>query len=118
MAVLTWQPAKKPKGQPLNVEAKHVNALLASVRIVVEHILAGVKRCRNVKDTLRPTKAGFSDSVMELACALHNLRAHFRQPVPTLNILDFHSDKGSQYSAWLHTDTLQRPTLLRTRAIA
>ena len=95
-AVISWQPTKKPKGQPLSVEAKHLNVLLASARIVVEHVLAGVKRCRIVKDTLRNTKPGFSDTVMEIACALHNLRTHFRQPVPTLNIFDVLLDSYSE----------------------
>jgi hypothetical protein len=87
-ALITWQPTKKPRGQPLSAEAKYCNRWLASARIMVEHVLSGVKRCRIVKDTLRNTKPGFSDSVMELACALHNLRTHFRHPMPLLNILD------------------------------
>jgi len=86
--VFTWQPKKKPKGQSLTVADKQVNALLSSARIIVEHTLSGVKRCHIVKDVFRNTKAGFSDSVMEIACALHNLRVHFRHPVPTLNLLD------------------------------
>jgi hypothetical protein len=54
---------------------------------VVEHALAGVKRCRIVKDVLRHTKLGFTDLVMDVACALHNLRLTFRHPVPTIDIL-------------------------------
>jgi hypothetical protein len=45
----------------------------------VEHALAGVKRCRAVKDVLRNTAAGVSDSVMEVACGLHNVRVQKRQ---------------------------------------
>jgi hypothetical protein len=40
----------------------------------VEHALAGAKRCRIVKDVLRNTKEAVSDSAMEAACGLHNLR--------------------------------------------
>jgi DDE superfamily endonuclease len=87
--VLAWQPKKKPKGQDLSAVDKQLNALLASARIRVEHTLSGVKRCHIVKDVFRNTKVGFTDTVMEVACALHNLRVHFRHPVPTLNILDF-----------------------------
>jgi len=87
--VLAWQPKKKPKGQDLSAVDKQLNALLASARIMVEHTLSGVKRCHIVKDVFRNTKVGFTDTVMEVACALHNLRVHFRHPVPTLNILDF-----------------------------
>ena len=45
----------------------------------MEHALAGVKRCRIVKDVLRNTKEGDSDSVMEAACGLHNLRVETRK---------------------------------------
>ena len=51
---------------------------MARVRVEVEHALAGVKRCRAVKDVLRNTKEGDSDSVMEAACGLHNLRVDKR----------------------------------------
>jgi hypothetical protein len=54
--------------------------VFASVRIVVEHALAGVKRCRIVKEVLRLTKAGISDQVLEIACGLHNLRVAWRHP--------------------------------------
>ena len=87
--VLAWQPKKKPKGLDLSLEDWFFNHALSSLRIVVEHSLAGVKRCRIVKDVLRNTKAGFSDVVMEVACALHNLRLDFRQPIPSLDILTF-----------------------------
>jgi hypothetical protein len=35
-----------------------------------------------IKALFRNTKPGFSDNVMEVACALHNLRVHIRQPLP------------------------------------
>jgi hypothetical protein len=47
--------------------------------VQVEHDLAGVKRSRIVKDVLRNTKDGVSDSVMEAACGLHNLRVEQRE---------------------------------------
>jgi hypothetical protein len=47
---------------------KFLNHLVSSVRIVVENVIAGVKRCRIVKDVLRLTKAGISDLVMEIGC--------------------------------------------------
>lgn len=50
---------------------------------MVENVIAGVKRCRIVKDVLRNTKQGFSDMIMEVACALHNLRVEVRHPLPT-----------------------------------
>jgi hypothetical protein len=54
---------------------------------VVEHAIAGIKRCRIVKDVLRLTKPGISDRVMEIACGLHNLRVSCRHPLPTFDLL-------------------------------
>ena len=72
------------------------NRLLSSVRISVEHALSGVKRLRIVKAVLRNSKVGFSDRVMEIACALHNWRTTSRHPLPTVNLLDFAAHPYSQ----------------------
>ena len=70
---------------------KYLNQIIASVRIEVEHVIAGVKRCRIVKDVLRLTKEGTSDVVMEIACGLHNLRVVCRHPLPDFDLFDlFH----------------------------
>jgi hypothetical protein len=45
----------------------------------VEHGIAGVKRSRIVKDVFRNKKPGLSDTSMELACGLHNLRVNHRK---------------------------------------
>jgi DDE superfamily endonuclease len=71
----------------LSVGDKFLNHLIASVRIVVEHAIAGVKRCRIVKDVFRLTTSGISDMVMEIACGLHNLRVSCRHPLPTFDVL-------------------------------
>jgi hypothetical protein len=86
--VVTYQPKKKPKQRKLACEEKVLNRIFAAVRIQVEHVIAGVKRCRIVKDTLRNTKTGFADIVIEVACSLHNLRMACRHPVATFNLLD------------------------------
>jgi hypothetical protein len=65
-----------------------LNSIISGTRIMVENTIAGVKRCRIVKDTFRNTKAGFSDLVMEVACALHNLPVECRQPQPMLILCD------------------------------
>ena len=70
----------------MSVGDKFLNHLVSSVRIVVENVIAGVKRCRIVKDVLRLTKAGMSDLVMEIACGLHNLRVRCRHPLPTFDV--------------------------------
>ena len=55
--------------------------------MVVEHVIAGVKRCRIVKDVFRLTIEGMSDLVMEIACGLHNLRVSCRHPLPAFDVL-------------------------------
>ena len=55
-------------------EDKEINSLISKVRIMVEHVIAGVKRLRIVKEVFRNTKEKFDDLVMEIACGLHNFR--------------------------------------------
>ena len=74
------------RGKELSLIDKFLNKLISRVRIVVENVISGVKRCRIVKDTLRLTKANISDMVMEIACGLHNLRVTFRQPMQTVDM--------------------------------
>jgi hypothetical protein len=71
----------------VSVGATFLNPRIASVRIIVEHGIAGVKRCRIVKDVLRLTTVGISDMVMEIACGLQNLRVSCRHPLPTFDVL-------------------------------
>ena len=85
--VITFQPKKKPKGGELTKIEKFINHVFSSVRIVVEHVFSGVKRCRIVKDTYRNLKEGYEDLAMEIACGLHNFRQEFRHPVETINLL-------------------------------
>ncbi len=63
-----------------------LNRIISGVRIVVEHAIAGVKRCRIVRDVLRLRRAGISDRVMEVACGLHNLRVSCRHPLPPFDV--------------------------------
>ena len=71
----------------MSVGEKFINTIFSSARVVVEHTIAGVKRCRIVKDVLRLTKAGIADLVMEIACGLHNLRVSCRHPLPAFDLL-------------------------------
>jgi hypothetical protein len=73
----------------LSVSEKFINTLFSSARVVVEHTLSGVKRCRMVKDILRLTKEGISDRVMEIAYGLPNLRVSYRHPLPAFDVLSF-----------------------------
>ncbi len=77
------------RGKELTEIDKFLNKMISRVRIVVENVICGVKRCRIVKEPLRLTKEKISDVVMEIACGLHNLRVTFRQPFQTVDITDF-----------------------------
>jgi hypothetical protein len=52
----------------------------------VEHVIAGVTRCRIGKEVLRLTKTGIADMVLEIACGLHNLRVSCQHPLPTFDV--------------------------------
>ena len=69
------------------MEDRLLNHLISSGRVGVENVIAGVKRCRMVKDVLRLTTEGISDLVMEIACGLHNLRMRCRHPFPAFNVV-------------------------------
>jgi hypothetical protein len=71
------------------VGEKCCKRIFSSVRGVVEHVIAGIKRCRIVKDVLRLTTKGIADGVMEIACGLHNLRVSCRHPLPALDLLSW-----------------------------
>ena len=76
-----YQPQKKPRGGELSPLPKTLNAVLAGVRIVVAQVIAGVKRCRMVKDiwSKYDAMANFDDLVMAIACGWHNFRVTFRK---------------------------------------
>jgi hypothetical protein len=76
--VHTRQPKKKPRGGELTQEEKEQNSLISRMRIIIEHVICGVKRCRIVKDVFRNTRDRFDDLVMEIACGLHNFRTACR----------------------------------------
>ena len=65
-----------------------LNSIISRSRIVVENVIAGLKRCRILKDTFRNTKDRFSDLAIEVACGLHNLRVECRHPLPEFLLLD------------------------------
>jgi hypothetical protein len=75
------QPKKKPRGAELSAAEKETNHLISAVRILVEHVINGVKRCRIVRDILRNHWNGvqYDDMVMETACGLHNYRTTQRR---------------------------------------
>lgn len=72
-------PFKKPKGKKLNGCQRIMNHLISKIRVTVEHVMAGVKRLRITKDLIRLKTERVRDMVMEVACALHNLRVTQRK---------------------------------------
>lgn len=71
-------PTKKPKGKELTSAQKESNREISSFRILVEHAICGVKKCRIVKERFRCRKFGFDDLVMLIACGLHNFRIYLK----------------------------------------
>ncbi len=76
--VIIHQPKKKPKGGELTEAETEENRLISSIRVVVEHVISGIKRVRIVSDVFRNTKDKYDDLVMLIACGLHNLRTDYR----------------------------------------
>lgn len=72
------QPKKKTKNKPLSDEDKEQNKELSSRRVRVEHSISGVKRLHIVSQRIRLWKEAARDTVMMLACGLHNLRVNRR----------------------------------------
>jgi hypothetical protein len=68
------QPTKKPRGKELTRTQKAGNRKISRRRVRIEHVNSSVNRCRMLKETIRVWKAGIRDMVMEIGCALHNLR--------------------------------------------
>lgn len=67
-------PTKKPCGEELTLAQQRANQALHQRRLRIEHVNSSVKRCRIVKDRIRLWKEGVRDVVMEICCALHNVR--------------------------------------------
>ena len=68
------EPTKKPKGKDLTQEQKKNNREISKLRVVVEHAISGIKRCRAVKAISRNIGYAIKDLIMEVCCGLHNLR--------------------------------------------
>jgi len=77
-------PTKKPRGAELTLEQDLDNQALHQRRLRIEHVNSSVKRCRIVKDRIRPWKEGVRDLVMELCCALHNVRVRLSPWLPMI----------------------------------
>ena len=72
--VITLLPVKKPYKGELTEQDKKFNQWVSRYRVVVEHAISGVKRCRIVKERCRHFASSFRDQVMLTCTGLHNLR--------------------------------------------
>jgi len=68
----TFMPKRKPKGKCLSEGEKRRNTRISKKRILIEHVIGGIKRFRCVADIYRNMKRGFEDSVMMAAAGLWN----------------------------------------------
>ena len=65
-------PKKGTRKNPLTDEEKKENTLISSVRMRVEHSIAGIKRYHSVSDVLRNRIGRSDDLFMEIATGLWN----------------------------------------------
>ncbi len=63
-------PKRKPKGKELSEEEKQGNTFISKKRILVEHVMAGIKRLGCTSQVFRIIKAGLEDSMMLVKLAL------------------------------------------------
>ena len=75
----TVMPKKNTKLHKLSDSDKEQNRAISSVRVVVEHAIAGIKINRSVQDVYRNMTEGYDDLLMSVASGLHNLRVVHRQ---------------------------------------
>ena len=85
--VVVEMPHKKPPKRELTFSQRLYNQLLSPLRVVIEHAHSGIKRLRMVADTVRLRGEWRRDTVMVVACGLHNLRVRsplraYSAPVP------------------------------------
>jgi hypothetical protein len=72
-------PHKQKKNQELNQTQEEHNKWVSRVRVRIEHTIASVKIFRKVKEKFRGRLYYREDSVMLVACALHNLKLRIKQ---------------------------------------
>lgn len=57
--VNVMMPTKKPRGKELSEEQKESNRSISSFRVLVEHAIGGVKRCRNSQRSFQMSQVWF-----------------------------------------------------------
>lgn len=72
-SVIEMAPFKKPRKKQLSILQKWFNKTISTVRIAVEHAIAGIKRCRIIKERCR-VKYHLRELFLLIATGLHNFR--------------------------------------------
>lgn len=67
-------PHKHKKNQTLSCEQEEYNRWVSKIRVRIEHTIASIKIFRKVKEKFRSRLFAREDSVMLVACGLHNLK--------------------------------------------
>ena len=65
-------PDKKPRGGALTEDQQALNVLKASMRVVVEHAIGGLKRLHVIAPIYRNRTPQLADQFMLVACGLWN----------------------------------------------
>jgi hypothetical protein len=71
-------PYKEKKNQKLSDEQEQHNRWVSKIRVRIEHTIASIKIFRKVKETFRGRLYMREDTVMLVACALHNLKLNHK----------------------------------------
>ena len=74
-------PFKQKKNQPLSSEQQEYNKWVSKIRVKIEHTIASIKIFRKVKEKFRGRLFAREDTVMLVACGLHNLKLKVKQNV-------------------------------------
>jgi hypothetical protein len=72
-------PHKQKKNQKLNQTQEEHNKWVSKIRVKIEHTIASIKNFRKVKEKFRGRLYAREDTVMLVACALHNLKLRIKQ---------------------------------------
>jgi hypothetical protein len=85
------KPYKNTKLKPLTEPQKLENKIISGKRVTVEQAISGVKRLKVIADKIRTYCREFRNSVMRIACAIHNLRvrSHVRAYTCTRTSINF-----------------------------
>ena len=72
-------PHKHKKNQALSITEEQYNKWVSKIRVKIEHTIASIKIFRKVKEKYRGRLYAREDTIMLVACVLHNLKLRLKQ---------------------------------------